>query len=409
MPDPAPVGALAELRILDLSRVLAGPSATQLLGDLGADVVKVERPGEGDDTRKWGPPFLKDAEGRDTTESSYYLSANRNKRSVTIDFTKPEGRDLVVRMAARADVLIENFKVGTLARYGLGYDQVAELNPRLVYCSITGYGQTGPYADRPGYDFLIQGQGGLMSLTGSADGTPQRTGVAIADLMAGMYAVVAVLAALRHRDRTGRGQHIDVALLDTQLAWLCYSAQHYLVSGEVPPRLGNAHPNIVPYQAFPTADGHAILGIGNDRQFARFAAFVGRPDWAADPRFTTNQARVRHRDQLIPAIAAVMATRTTDDWVAALEREGVPCSPIKRIDQALADPQVQARGMVMALPHPLAPGPVPMVANPLRFSETPPEYRYPPPTIGEHTAEVLRDWLGVGEEECRRLAGAGIL
>lgn len=391
-------GPLAGLKVLDMSRVLAGPSATQLLGDLGADVVKVERPDDGDDTRRWGPPFVTAPDGSDTTESAYYLSANRNKRSMAVDFTLPEGQALIRRLAGVADVLIENFKVGTLARYGLDYPGLAPSCPRLVYCSITGFGQTGPYAGRPGYDFLIQGMGGLMSLTGDPDGAPQRTGVAIADLMAGMYATVAILAALRHRDRGGAGQHIDVALLDTQVAWLCYSAQHYLTAGEVPPRLGNAHPNIVPYQAFAAADGHVILGIGNDRQFARFAVLAGRPEWADDPRFATNRERVRHRDALVPEIAAILRQRPAADWIALLEQHGVPCGPINRIDQVFADPQVAARNLVITMAHPLADQPIPLVGNPLHFSSTPVDYRHPPPTLGQHTSSVVEDWLGATEK-----------
>lgn len=408
-PPADATGPLAGLKVLDLSRVLAGPSATQLLGDLGADVIKVERPSEGDDTRKWGPPFLKDDTDSDTTESAYYLSTNRNKRSVTIDFTKPEGSDLLVRLSRTADVLIENFKVGTLYKHGLAYETLSKANPRLIWCAITGFGQTGPYADRPGYDFLIQGMGGLMSLTGPADGAPQRTGVAIADIMAGMYATVAILAALRHRDITGQGQFIDLALLDTQVAWLSYSAQHYLISGEVPPRLGNAHPNIVPYQAFATADGFVVLGIGNDRQFARFAACVDRPDWAADPRFAANQGRVRNRALLVPDIATIMAKRSSSDWISELEREGIPCSPINRVDQVFADPQVVARGMVTTLPHTQTSKPVPLISNPLRFSETPVSYRHAPPTLGQHTHEVLKSWLDLDQAALGRLVQRGVI
>ncbi|MBI1208399.1 MAG: CoA transferase [Azospirillum sp.] len=400
MTDPVQnTGALAGLKVFDMSRVLAGPSATQVLGDLGADVVKVERPGQGDDTRAWGPPYLKDGEGSDTTESAYYLSANRNKRSLTLDFTKPEGQALARRMIAEADVLIENYKVGTLARHGLGYDQLAEDVPGLIYCSITGFGQTGPYAPRPGYDFLIQAMGGIMSVTGQPDGAPQRIGVGVADLMTGMYALVAILAALHHRSATGRGQHIDLALLDSQVAWLSYAGQYYLTSREVPPRPGNAHPSIVPYEAFATADGHVILGVGNDSQFARFSRFAGRADLAADPRYRTNQGRVAHRADLVPIIRSLMAEHPTAYWLDGLERVKVPCSPINRLDQVFADPQVQAREMTTTLPHPLSPEPLELIASPLRFSQTPVSYRRAPPVLGQHTDQVLREWLGATDRD----------
>jgi crotonobetainyl-CoA:carnitine CoA-transferase CaiB-like acyl-CoA transferase len=384
------------VRVLDLSRVLAGPWAGQLLADLGADVVKVERPGAGDDTRSWGPPYLKDETGRDTGEAAYFLCANRNKRSVTIDLGAPEGQALVRRLAGRADVLLENFKLGGLARYGLGPETLCELNPRLVYCSITGFGQTGPYAPRAGYDFLIQGMGGLMSITGRADGEegagPQKVGVALTDIMTGLYATIAVQAALAERERSGRGQHIDLALLDVQIACLANQAANYLAGGVVPRRMGNAHPNIVPYQDFPTADGDMILAIGNDSQFARFCREAGHPEWAGDERFATNPQRVANRATLIALLRQATVTRTTQQWIAALEAAGVPCGPINRIDQVFADPQVLARAMRIDMPHAAA-GRVPLVANPIRLSGSPIEYRRAPPLLGEHTSEVLAQWL----------------
>jgi crotonobetainyl-CoA:carnitine CoA-transferase CaiB-like acyl-CoA transferase len=391
-----PAGALAGLRVLDLSRVLAGPWAGQLLADLGADVVKVERPEQGDDTRAWGPPWLGDGEGRCTSEAAYYLSANRNKRSITVDLAQPEGQTLVRELAAQADVVIENFKVGGLEQYGLDHASLRAQNPRLIYCSITGFGQTGPYAPRAGYDFLIQGMGGLMSLTGRPDGEdgggPMKVGVALTDVMTGLYATVAVLAALSHRDRTGAGQHIDMALLDVQIACLANQASNYLVGGMVPSRIGNAHPNIVPYQEFPTADGYMIIAVGNDGQFGRLCATLGHAEWAVDKRFISNPQRVRHRAELIELLRGVTVTRGTADWVAAMEHAGVPCGPINTLDKVFEDPQVRARGLRIDMPHPLA-GSVPLVANPIRLSDTPVEYRRAPPTLGQHTDEVLAQWL----------------
>jgi len=389
-------GALQGLKVLDLSRVLAGPWASQILGDLGADVVKVERPGAGDDTRAWGPPWVASKEN-DERQAAYFQCANRNKRSVAIDLATPEGQAQVRALAAKADVVLENFKVGGLAAYGLDYESLKAANPRLIYCSITGFGQTGPYAPRAGYDFLIQGMGGLMSLTGRADGEdgagPQKVGVALVDIMTGLYATIAVLAALSHRDRTGEGQHIDLALLDVQVATLANQAANYLASGVAPKRLGNAHPNIVPYQDFPTADGDMILAIGNDGQFARFSAIAGHPEWATEERFATNPARVANRAVLIPLLRQTTVMKTTAEWVAALEAEAVPCGPINQLDQVFDDPQVRSRGMRIELPHP-AFGPVPLVANPIRLSATPIAYRQAPPALGEHTVEVLADWLG---------------
>ena len=402
-------GALSGIRVFDMSRVLAGPTCTQLLGDLGADVIKVERPGEGDDTRKWGPPFLKDAAGRDTGESSYYLSANRAKRSLTLDFTKPEGRDLAFRLIAHCDVLIENYKVGTLAKHGLGYEPVHAEFPRLVYCSLTGFGQTGPYAPRPGYDFLAQAMGGIMSLQGEPEGEPMKGAVAMADLMTGMYSTVAILAALRHRDRTGQGQLIDMALFDTQVAWLGNQAQAYLVSGEIPPRLGNAHASVVPYQVFASADGHVVLAIGNDGQFKKFCAFAEAAGLATDPRFATNTARVRNRAALIPLLDAILAKKPSAHWIDGLEREGVPCSPINRLDQVFADPQVKARDMVVTMRHESSPAPVPLLANPIKYSATPVEYRHAPPILGQHTDEILRELLGLDTGEIARLRKAGVV
>ena len=390
------MSALSGLRVLDLSRVLAGPWAGQMLADLGADVVKVERPGAGDDTRAWGPPYLRDGDGRDTSEAAYFLSANRNKRSITIDFTQPEGQQQVRELVQRADVLIENFKVGGLAAYGLDYASLQALNPRLIYCSVTGFGQQGPYAKRAGYDFMIQAMGGLMSITGKADGEegagPVKVGVALTDILTGLYASNAILAALAERERSGLGQYIDLALLDVQVACLGNQALNYLTTGVPPKRLGNAHPNIVPYQDFPTADGDFILTVGNDGQFRKFCEVAGHPEWAADARFATNSARVANRAELVPLIRQVTVFRTTAEWIATLEQAGVPCGPINDLAQVFADPQVQARGTRVRMAHPLA-GEVDLVANPIRLSRTPVDYRRPPPLLGEHNTEVLADWL----------------
>ncbi len=406
------MGPLAHLTVLDLSRVLAGPWCTQLLADLGATVIKIEKPGTGDDTRAWGPPFLKDAGGDDTGESAYYLACNRGKLSVAIDFTKPEGRDLVLALARDADVLVENYKVGGLAKYGLDYPPVDALNPRIVYCSITGFGQDGPYASRAGYDFMIQGQGGFMSVTGERDdlpgGGPQKAGIAISDLMTGMYASTAIIAAIAHRERSGRGQYVDACLFDTTVAMLAVMDMNYLVSGVPPGRIGNAHPNIVPYQVFACADGHMILAVGNDAQFARFCAVAGHPEWAADPRFARNVDRVRNRQVLVPIVAAVMRTRPQRAWLDALDPEGVPCGPINRLDQVFADPQTVARGLARELDHPLA-GRVPQVVAPLRFSRTPLAYEQAPPLLGEHTAAVLEARLGVGAERRAALVANGVI
>ena len=388
--------ALTGLKVLDVSRVLAGPWAGQLLADLGADVVKIERPGSGDDTRAWGPPYLRDAEGRDTSEAAYYLAANRNKRSVTVDFTQTEGQQQLRELVMQADVLIENFKVGGLAAYGLDYETLKALNPRLIYCSITGFGQTGPYAKRAGYDFMIQAVGGLMSVTGRAKDEPGagpvKVGVAVTDILTGLYASNAILAALAERERSGMGQHIDLALLDVQVACMANQALNYLTTGKPPERMGNAHPNVVPYQDFPTADGDFILTVGNDGQFRRFADAAGHPEWAEDPRFATNASRVAHRDALVPLIRQVTVFRTTAEWIAALEQVGVPCGPINNLQQVFNDPQIRARNMQLEMPHPLS-GQVQLVANPIRLSRTPVRYRTAPPLLGEHNAEVLKDWL----------------
>jgi glutaryl-CoA transferase len=405
-------GPLSHLVVLDLSRVLAGPWCTQLLADLGAEVIKIEKPGSGDDTRTWGPPFLKDRDGRDTAEAAYYLGCNRGKKSVAVDFTLPEGRELVRELAKRADIVVENFKVGGLTKYGLDYASLAPLNPRLVYCSITGFGQTGPYAERAGYDFIIQGMGGFMSVTGERDelpgGGPQKAGIAISDLMTGMYACSAILAAITHREASGTGQYIDVALFDTQVAMMAVMNMNYLISGTPPGRAGNAHQNIVPYQVFACADGHLIVAVGNDAQFARFCEVAGRPEWARDPRFAANAERVRRRDELVPMIAAVVVTRSQRDWLAALEAVGVPCGPINRLDQVFADPQVQARAMRLDLPHPLS-GTVPQVGNPVHLSSTPVAYTQAPPLLGEHTAAALAKHLALSDAKLAELAGRGVI
>jgi crotonobetainyl-CoA:carnitine CoA-transferase CaiB-like acyl-CoA transferase len=403
-------GPLAGIRVLDLTRVLAGPVATQLLGDLGADVVKVERPNTGDDTRAWGPPYLKNDEGEDTAESAYFLSCNRNKRSLSVDLATSAGRELVRALAGRADVLIENFKVGDMVRFGLAYADLAPMLPRLVYCSISGFGQTGPYAAQRGYDFMVQGLGGVMSITGEPEGAPMKVGVAVADVVCGLYAGIAILAALRHRDEVARaggaggGQHIDVGLLDTQVAWLVNQGLNYLVSGEPPRRLGNAHPNIVPYQVFAAADGYLIVAVGNDGQFRRLAECLSAPGLADDSAYTTNAARVRHRDTLVPILEALIRAKPRAHWLDGLSVRGVPCGPVNAIDQVFADPQVQAREMRITMAHPLAAGgEVDLIGNPLKLSISPVAYRRPPPTLGQHTDEVLAEWLGLSAEQCHGL------
>jgi crotonobetainyl-CoA:carnitine CoA-transferase CaiB-like acyl-CoA transferase len=415
----SPRQPLTGVRVLDLSRVLAGPWCTQTLADLGADVIKVERPPSGtsaggDDTRGWGPPFLKDSAGADTHEAAYYLGTNRNKRSITVDIARPEGQALIRKIALQSDVFVENYKVGDMARYGLDFATLHTINPRLVYCSITGFGQTGPYRDRAGYDYAIQGMGGLMSVTGpsraeiaddASGGGPQKVGVAVADLFTGMYACTSILAALRHRDLTGLGQAIDMALLDTQVAMLANLGANYLTTGVAPQRMGNAHQNIVPYQVFEVADGHMILAVGNDGQFAKFCDVAGAPHLAQDPRFARNAERVRHRTTLVPMLVALMKARTRGDWLAALEAAKVPSGPINDLADVFADPHVQAREMTVQLPHPLA-GQVNLVASPMKFSGTPVQYRRPPPLLGEHTAEVLREF-GIDDAELAGLRRAG--
>jgi crotonobetainyl-CoA:carnitine CoA-transferase CaiB-like acyl-CoA transferase len=414
-PPPLP---LSGVRVLDLSRVLAGPWCTQTLADLGADVIKVERPPSasnsgGDDTRGWGPPFLKDRDGTDTAEAAYYLGTNRNKRSITVDIARAEGQALIVKLAAQSDVFVENYKVGDMARYGLDFESLRAINPRLVYCSITGFGQSGPYRDRAGYDYAIQGMGGLMSVTGpsrsdiaddESGGGPQKVGVAVADLFTGMYSCTAILAALRHRDLTGQGQAIDLALLDTQVAMLANLSANYLVTGVPPQRAGNAHQNIVPYQVFEVADGHMILAVGNDSQFAKYCDVVGRSDLANDARFKRNADRVRNRATLVPLLASLMKDRSRSDWLAALEAAKVPCGPINDLADVFADPQVLHRGMTVQLPHPLA-GDVRLVASPIKFSSTPIQYTRAPPLLGEHTFEVLHE-LGLSDEDIAALRNA---
>jgi crotonobetainyl-CoA:carnitine CoA-transferase CaiB-like acyl-CoA transferase len=405
-------GALGHIRVLDLSRVLAGPWCSQNLADLGADVIKIERPGAGDDTRAWGPPYAPDANGQPTSEAAYYLAANRGKRSLTVDIASPEGQALLRELVLASDVVLENFKVGHLKRYGLDYAALKELKPDLVYCSITGFGQDGPYAHRAGYDFLIQGMGGLMAITGERDGLPgggpQKAGVAITDLMTGMYATVAVLAALTHRDRTGEGQYIDMSLLDTQVAMLANVGSNYLNSGKPPRRWGNAHANIVPYQTFACSDGHLIVATGNDGQYRKFVEAGGRPELAADERFATNPLRVKNRDALVPLLAEMVLEKPRDEWIALLEAVGVPCGPINELDEVFANEQVKARGLEMVLPHPEA-GAVKLVRSPMRMSATPATSNLAPPLLGQHTDEVLREVLGTSGEEIAALRAKKVL
>ena len=406
---PQESGPLSGVTVVDLTRVLAGPTCTQMLGDLGADVIKIEKPGAGDDTRRFAPPFLKDDSGADTSESSYYLGANRNKRSVGLDISKPEGAEIVRRMAMDADALVENFKTGNLARYRLAYEDLKDGNPKLVYCSVTGFGQTGPYAPRPGYDFLIQGMAGLMSITGDPDGEPQKVGVPIADIMAGMYASVSVNAALRHAAVTGRGQYIDIGMMDTTVAMLANAGMNY-IHGDMLGRLGNAHPNIVPYQPFQTADGYIIVAIGNDSQFGRFCELAGRTDLSADPEYATNDARVRNRDALAPILNDVFAARTSAEWLSGLEDQKIGCGPINNLRQVFDDPHVKAREMVINMEHPLAGNRgADLIASPMRFSETPVTYRHAPPLVGQHTEEVLREKLGLSDDDLTALRDKDVI
>ncbi|MEX2962348.1 CaiB/BaiF CoA transferase family protein [Microbulbifer sp. TYP-18] len=405
-------GPLSQLKVLDLSRILAGPWASQVLADFGAEVIKVERPQRGDDTRHWGPPYLRDEQGADTADAAYYLSANRGKKSITIDITSEGGQALVRELAAECDILLENYKVGGLQKYGLDYASIRTLNPRLVYCSITGFGQTGPYAGRAGYDAMIQGMGGLMSITGVPEGEPgagpQKVGVAVADLMTGMYAVSSILAAIVHRDKTGQGQHIDLALLDTQVAWLANQAQNYLVAGQTPQRQGTAHPNIVPYQAVPSSDGYFMLAVGNDEQFKRFCSIAGLDQLAENPAYATNAARVLARERLIPLIEEATRGRPSAWWLEELSAAQVPCGPINDLEQVFADPQVRARGMVIEQKHPAA-GKVRTVRNPAVFSESPLEYELGPPLLGEHTDEVLRELLHKDDDTIASLRAKGVV
>jgi len=403
-------GPLSHIRVLDLSRVLAAPWTGQNLADLGAEVIKIERPEKGDDSRAFGPPWLKDASGAETSESAYFACANRGKKSVTVNLSAPEGQRIVLELAAQSDVLLENYKVGDLARYGLGYDDLRKVNPRLIYCSVTGFGQTGPYRDRPGYDFMIQGMGGLMSITGERDelagGGPQKAGIPIADIMTGMYATIAVCAALAHRAETGVGQHLDLALLDSQVAVLANQGANYLATGVSPPRLGNAHPNIVPYQTFKTADGDVILACGNDNLFRKFCQVGDCQHLVTDPRFATNGKRVENRTALTELLNEIFLQRTTRDWVAALEAAGVPNGPINSLEQVFQEPQAVARGLRLEMEHPLA-GKIALIRSPMRFSETPIEHKVPPPLLGQHTEEILRGRLGRGDEEIARLRSDG--
>jgi len=405
-------GPLSHIRVLDLSRVLAGPWTGQILADLGAEVIKAERPKTGDDSRGFGPPWLKDAAGRDTAESAYFACANRGKKSITLDLSKPGGQKIARELAAKSDVLLENYKFGDLARYGLGYEDLAKINPRLVYCSVTGFGQTGPFRERPGYDFMVQGMAGMMSLTGERDdlpgGGPQKAGIPISDIITGMYAAVAVCAALEQRSRSGLGQHLDLALFDSTVAILANQGANFLATGKVPRRLGNAHPNIVPYQPFKTADGDVIVACGNDGQFRKFCEAAGCAGLADDPRYATNRERVSNREALIAQLAPIVAARPTRYWVETLEAAGVPNGPINTLDQVFAEPQALARGLKLELPHPTA-GKVPLIRSPMRFSATAIEHRLPPPTLGQHTDEILRGVLGLGEAQIGALRADGVV
>jgi crotonobetainyl-CoA:carnitine CoA-transferase CaiB-like acyl-CoA transferase len=398
-----PAGPLAGLRVLDLTRVLAGPTCTQMLGDLGAEVIKIERPESGDDTRGFAPPFWPG-----TKESAYFLGVNRNKKSVTLDIAKPEAQGILHRLLETTDILVENFKVGALAKYGLGWEQLKDKYPRLIYCSITGFGQTGPYAPRPGYDALIQAMGGVMSLTGEPNGAPQKVGIPVADLFAGLYGCIGILAALNHRTMTGEGQFIDIGMLDTHVAWLANQGMNYLATGENPPRLGNQHPNISPYQEFPTKDGYIILAVGNDATFERFCRAFGCAQLLSDPRFATNPQRVANRDLVTETLTPVMKTRTTAEWVEALEAEKIGCGPINTLKDVFADPHVRARRMVLEMEHGSG-ATVKVLANPVKLSATPPTYRSAPPVLGEHTEEVLSGLLGMGAEEIAALRAKGVL
>jgi crotonobetainyl-CoA:carnitine CoA-transferase CaiB-like acyl-CoA transferase len=404
--------ALGHLRVLDMSRILAGPWASQILADMGAEVIKIERPGQGDDTRSWGPPYAKDQQGQDTSESAYYLSTNRGKKSVTVDITQEAGQKIIQQLVQESDVVLENFKVGGLKKYGLDYESLKKINPQLIYCSITGFGQTGPYANRPGYDFVIQGMGGLMSITGQSDdipgGGPQKVGVALADITSGLYATIAILGALTNRYETGEGQYIDLALLDVQTAVLANQAMNYLTTGQAPGRLGNEHPNIVPYQSFATANGYIILAVGNDTQFKRFCELANQTELADDLRFSTNRERVRNRSILIPIIESVMKQRNSEEWLQKLDENNIPCGPINTIDKVFANEQIQHRGMQLKMKHSAAEE-ISMVANPIQFSKTPIRYDRPPPLLGEHTDEILTELLEMNEAEVETLKNTGVI
>ncbi|MCA3276677.1 MAG: CoA transferase [Roseomonas sp.] len=399
----SPIGPLSGLRVLDLTRVLAGPTCTQMLGDLGAEVIKIERPEAGDDTRGFAPPFVPN-----TKESAYFVGVNRNKKSVTLDIAKPEGQAIILKLLEHCDILVENFKVGALAKYGLGYEQLAKTHPRLIYCSITGFGQTGPYAPRPGYDALIQAMGGVMSLTGEPNGSPQKVGVPVADLFAGLYGCIGILAAVNHRNNTGQGQQIDIGMLDTHVAWLANQGMNYLATGENPPRLGNQHPNIAPYQEFPTKDGYIILAVGNDPTFERFCKAFGQEALLADPRFATNPIRVQNRQLVTDTLTPVMKSKTTAEWIEALEALKIGCGPINTLEQVFADPHVQAREMVVEMAHGSGEK-VKVIANPVKLSATPPSYRSAPPVLGEHTNAVLSDVLKMSAADIAALKAKGIL
>ena len=399
----SPIGPLSGFRVLDLTRVLAGPTCTQMLGDLGAEVIKIERPEAGDDTRGFAPPFVPN-----TKESAYFVGVNRNKKSVTLDIAKPEGQAIILKLLEHCDILVENFKVGALAKYGLGYEQLAKTHPRLIYCSITGFGQTGPYAPRPGYDALIQAMGGVMSLTGEPNGSPQKVGVPVADLFAGLYGCIGILAAVNHRNNTGQGQQIDIGMLDTHVAWLANQGMNYLATGENPPRLGNQHPNIAPYQEFPTKDGYIILAVGNDPTFERFCKAFGQEALLADPRFATNPIRVQNRQLVTDTLTPVMKSKTTAEWIEALEALKIGCGPINTLEQVFADPHVQAREMVVEMAHGSGET-VKVIANPVKLSATPPSYRSAPPVLGEHTQNVLTDVLKMSAADIAALKEKGIL
>ncbi|MBT4769472.1 MAG: CoA transferase [Rhodospirillaceae bacterium] len=409
-PTPTKPAPLSGIRVFDMTRVLAGPTCTQILGDLGAEIIKIERPGRGDDSRGLGPPYLKDTEGKDSRESAYFLAANRNKRSLTLNLTSPEGQSIARRLIADSDVVVENFRAGTLARYGLGAEDMCKANPRLIYCSVTGFGQTGPYASRGGYDYLVQAMGGIMSVTGEPDGPPTKVGVGVSDIITGMYAAISIQAALRHRDATNEGQHIDMALLDAQVSWLSYVGENYLVSNEVPERLGSHHPNIVPYQVFEAQDGLMVLAVGNDAQFKRFCTFAGIAEIAEDERFTTNGGRVTNRETITSILADIIKTKPINHWVDGLIGVNVPCSPINTIDQVFANPQVEAREMKIEMEHPLASnGKVDLIGSPIKLSASPVSYRHPPPMLGQHTDEILQSLLEIDANECAALREKGVI